>query len=121
MRTPSRDCPPLLAMLNMEPMAATAKTPFMKPSAKTEGLSGQPGPTCAAATRPESARAEPTQPSTVQLLRLIRRGNSVDSPPTSTMPSSTPEFWMPDSDVDWPGVSPKTMPAKGSRIRSCAL
>ena len=74
MRTPSREVPSLLAMLNIEPMAATAKTPLQKPSAKTEGFSGQPGPTCAAATRPTSASAEPMQPSTVQLLSAMRRG-----------------------------------------------
>ena len=108
-------------MLNMEPMAATAKTPLQKPSANTEGFRGQPGPTCAAATSPTSASAEPMQPMTVQLLSAIRRGNSVEAAPTRTMPSSTPEFCTPESEVDWPGVSPKTSPAKGSRIRSCAL
>ena len=37
----------------------------------------------------------------------------MEAAPTSTMPSSTPEFCTPESEVDWPGVSPKTMPGEG--------
>ena len=101
-------------MLNMEPMAATAKTPLQKPSAKTEGFKGQPGPTCAAADEAhERQRRADAADAPSSSAGSCSRGNSVEAAPTRIMPSSTPEFCTPESEVDWPGVSPKTMPGEG--------
>ncbi len=120
MRTPSRPFAPVLARLIIEPMAATANAPLAMPSANTLARSGQPGdkPPSASAS---SASAEARQPPIVHSRNDPKRRRPLAANATSIIPVSTPPFWIPDSCVDSPGVKPNTVPANGSRIRSCAL
>ena len=108
----------------IEPIAATANTPLARPSANTDGFSGQDGPTKLPTASASSIAAEATQPITVQVRSDAARERpppTVHSTATTSMPSSTPAFCVPDSLVDSAGVMPKIVPANGSRIRSWAL
>ncbi len=116
---------PAPASAIIEPMAATAKAPLAKPSANTVGAQ-RPG----RADRRRRARAPNKRQRRARCSRRssTRAASRARRPPTrcrrsatSIMPSSTPPCCTPESCVDSPGVKPKTMPAKGSRIRSCAL
>ncbi len=121
MRMPALPDVPRVASAIIVPMAATANMPFMKPSRKTLGATGQWGASVAARLSRASAAAEPRQPTRMKNLGNAgnRRPSAKPPRPTTAMPIKMPECCTPDSFVDSPGVMPNNRPAKGSRIRSC--
>ena len=130
MRVPSREARPWAASFIMDPIAPIENAPLAAPSKNTLALSGHAGPTRPANVNAAIATAEATHPPTVHRRRepILRSGETCDTfaairpdIATNTMPSKTPLCCTPASLVDSPGVKPKTDPAKGSRINSCAL
>jgi hypothetical protein len=92
-----------------------ARTPLAR-----SGQAGPPGrPHHQAAMAAADARQPPTDPAAQRAEGMPASAARPATP--AACPASTPPCCTPDSCVDSPGVKPNTMPAKGSRIRSCAL